>query len=149
MEVREVEERATVSIRDTTPVNKLPEVMGVLFGQIMSFVARKRIHVDGPPFALYHTMDVENVDVEVGVPVAQEVHGHGRIRPGVLPAGRVVTATHLGPYETIEETYNRLMEFIKEHGFEAETFMYEFYLNDPEEVPPEEIKTEVFVPIKM
>ncbi len=55
---------------------------------------------------------------------------------------------HTGPYETIGESYEALMAFVGENGLEMDCFSYEFYLNDPRSSPPEELKTEIFFPIK-
>ena len=39
------------------------------------------------------------MEVELGVPVAGEFTGAGRVRPGVVPGGRYVTLLHTGPYD--------------------------------------------------
>ncbi len=40
------------------------------------------------------------------------------------------------------------MAFVGESGLEMDSFSYEFYLNDPRSSPPEELKTEIFFPVK-
>lgn len=148
MEMRDVQERRTVSIRMTVPVERLPEVMGKSFWEIMEYLNREGIPPAGPPFGYYHNMDMANLDVEMGFPVREELPGDGRVKASTLPAGRVAVETHRGPYETMEETYNKVIGELKERGLEMDEFMYEFYLNDPDEVSPEEIETEIYMPVK-
>ncbi|MFP4301327.1 MAG: GyrI-like domain-containing protein [Alkalispirochaetaceae bacterium] len=148
MELREAPERATLSIRTTTPADNLPQVMGKSFWQIMDYLSSEGVQPAGPPYALYHNMDMSNLDVEMGFPVNERVPGNEIVRPSSIPAGTVAVDMHLGPYDTMEVTYNRMLAALQERGLEMDTFMYEFYLNDPDEVSPEEIQTEIFMPVK-
>ena len=63
MEIREVPERNTLVVRVTTPVAELPGLMGRVFGEVAGFMQRKSIPFAGMPFALYHNMDMSNLDV--------------------------------------------------------------------------------------
>ena len=148
MEVRSETEQPTLAIRVVTGVEKLPEVMGTSFGEIFHFLLQHGQEPAGPPYALYHNMDMENLDLEIGVPFAGTLKGEGHIVNSTIPGGRSAVVEHLGPYETIEATYNKLMAFVAEQNLEPASYMYEFYLNDPDEVAPEEIRTEVHIPLK-
>jgi effector-binding domain-containing protein len=148
MELREVHERSTLSIRTTTSAENLPQVIGKSLWQVVDYLSTEGVQPAGPPFALYHNMDMSNLDVEMGFPVNEKVPGTEEVKPSSIPAGKVAVDMHLGPYETMEVTYNKMLAALQEQGLEMDTFMYEFYLNDPDEVSPEEIQTEIFMPIK-
>ena len=148
MELREVPERNTLSIRTTTLAENLPQVIGKSLWQVLDYLSTEAVQTAGPPFALYHNMDMSNLDVEMGFPVNEKVPGNEEVKPSSIPAGQVAVDMHLGPYETMEVTYNKMLAALQEQGLEMDTFMYEFYLNDPDEVSPEEIQTEIFMPIK-
>ena len=55
---------------------------------------------------------------------------------------------HRGPYEACEPTYAKLFAWIGENGKRIAGPLREVYLNDPKEVPPEEILTEIYAPIE-
>ena len=148
MEIRDTMERETVSIRTSTPLAKLPEVVGSCYEEIMQYLGPKGIQPVGAPFSIYYNMDMSNLDVEIGFPVATKVEGRGRVRPGRIPGGKCAVTVHVGPYETIGETYERLTAYVKEQGLETAAFCYEYYLNDPAQTPPEELETEIYFPIK-
>jgi effector-binding domain-containing protein len=148
MEVRSVEERHTLVVRTSTPVEKLSEVMGSSYGEIMQVMGSSGAQPAGAPFAMYHNMDMSNLDVEIGFPVAAAVPGSGRVKAGKLPGGRAAVTLHVGPYGKIGEAYDRLTAFVKEKGLNPESFCYEFYLNDPAETPPEQLQTEIYFPLK-
>ena len=154
MEIRSTNERDTMAIRTSTPLEKLPEVMGACYGEIMQYLGSAGIRPAGPPFAIYHNMDMSSLDVEIGFPVAVGAadttgkQGRGRVRPGKIPGGKAVVAIHTGPYAKLGETYDRLLAFVKEQGLTTESFSYEYYLNDPGTTPPESLQTEIYFPLK-
>ena len=148
MDIRSTQERHTLVIRTSTPVEKLSEVMGSGYGEIMQVMGTSGVQPAGPPFAVYHNMDMSNLDVEIGFPVTAKTQGSGRVKAGKLPGGKAAVTVHVGPYQKIEEAYNRLTAYVKEQGLETESFCYEFYLNDPGETKPEDLKTEIYFPVK-
>lgn len=148
MELKHVEKRQTLAIRETMRFEELPHEMGRAFEEIVHYLQDAGIHAAGPPYALYHNMDMDNLDVEMGFPVSVTAPGSSRVKPCLLPGGRVLVEIHRGPYDTLEKTYNKLFAHTKEQGYELESFMYEFYLNDPDEVGPSDLETEVYLPIK-
>lgn len=146
MEIISVPKKHTLMIRTITPATQLPQLMGALYGELATYMGAHAIAFDGPPYAMYHNMDMDALDVEVGFPVAQnhELTDAGRVMHGCIPAGTVVTDVHIGSYETIEETYVRIMEFAKQQGILVhDSWMYEYYLNSPEDTPSEQLQTQV------
>lgn len=137
-----------MAIRVTVPAEELPKALGEGYGEIMGYLASRGVQPSGMPFTMYYNMDMSALDVEMGLPVAQPLEGQGRIEPGTLPGGRAAVALHVGPYESLDQTYEKLTDYVKREGLETEPYMYESYLNDPGEVPPEELKTEVVFPLR-
>jgi effector-binding domain-containing protein len=54
---------------------------------------------------------------------------------------------HVGPYESVGPTYEMLMRGIAETGYVACGPPMERYYSDPAEVPPEEYRTEIVMPV--
>ncbi len=54
---------------------------------------------------------------------------------------------HKGPYEKCGPTYDKLFACLQQNGKTINGPIREVYLNDPHEVPPEEILTEIYAPI--
>jgi effector-binding domain-containing protein len=67
--------------------------------------------------------------------VASPIEPSGEVEPFVLPAGRVVTGTHIGPYETLGQTYEQLMAWMRAEGLTLAEGMWESYLSDPSVEP--------------
>jgi effector-binding domain-containing protein len=149
IKVIEIEPKDALTIRETVPNALIPQKMGQIFGELMAFFGKSGVMAAGPPFALYHAFDEEKVDMEVGFPVVGLRSGEGRVKPCTLPGGKVVTATHVGPYDKIVDTYMEMQKWIEQKGFRAKKEMWECYMNDPDTAKdPSEYITEVFWPIE-
>ena len=147
MEIKEVQSQITLMVRLKTASSKLPEIMGEVYGELAAFMEENKIQFAGPPYARYYNMDMEALDVEMGFPVTGTLKTDGRIQQGDIPGGKIVTAVHTGSYSSLEDTYNKLMVFAKEEHIQVEAWMYEFYLNSPLEVKPEELQTQICFPV--
>lgn len=135
-------------IRARTPMLELPQVLGVAMGAIAEFLASREIQPTGAPFVAYHNMDMQDLDIEIGFPVAETVHGVMDVQPGEIPGGMVACTLHTGPYSKVSEAYDALNVLITERSLQPTGVAYEFYLNDPMTTPEERLQTEVVLPLK-
>jgi effector-binding domain-containing protein len=133
----------TLSIRTTTSIKELPQELGRAYGAIGQYMAQLGEQPAGAPYAAYFTFDMENMDIEIGFPVGGSLPGEGEIQAGKIPAGKIARCLYTGPYNKIEPAYNALTAYVEEQGHETTGIAYEFYLNDPGEVAPEELLTQI------
>ena len=147
--VVELEEQPTAVMGEQVPMADLTEFFGRAFATVMEVVGRQGARVAGPPFAMYHGTPSDTVDVDAGFPVSAPVEAVEGVRAAVLPGGRAAEATHIGPYDTLAQTYGEMMRWIEEQGLEPGTDMWEQYLTDPETEPdPTNWRTRVLCPLR-
>lgn len=124
--------------------------------QVVRHLTENRIQIAGPPIFLCHECSPDFVKeanaavtarVEVAWPVTGPAVGSGEIRRYVLPGGRMVRTVHRGPYETCEGTYQAAFAWMKKKSLAISGPIREVYPNDPREIPPEEILTEIYIPV--
>ncbi len=145
---REIDSQPIVGIRATTTMEEIKQVIGALFGEVMAYLTGNGLAPAGMPFTIYHDMDAERLEMECGMPVASPVEGTERVRPGELPAGKVATVTHMGPYEQLGQTWSALMQWMEEESLQAAGAPWEVYVTDPGEEPdPSKWRTDIFFPI--
>jgi len=67
----------------------------------------------------------------------------------LLPGRKYAITLHRGPYETLGTTYSRFCgEWLPLSGREALAApALEFYLNSPQDTPPAELQTEIYLPV--
>jgi len=64
-----------------------------------------------------------------------------------MPGGEFATVMHVGPYEELGLAYHALYAWSQEHGHEPRGLIREIYVNDPANVRPEALQTEVLFPL--
>jgi len=147
-EIKEQPAQKTLSIRTRAAVEDLARLFGEGYGAIAQYLGELGEQPAGAPFAAYYNMDMADLDVELGFPVARPLPGRAEIKPSELPAGQVATSLYTGPYSDIEPAYTNLIEWAKDKGYEVTGIAYEFYLNDPTATPPAELQTQIMLPLK-
>ena len=147
-ELKEQPMQAVLSIRTRTRVENLPVVLGQAYGAIAQYLGESGQQPAGPPFAGYFNMDMQDLDIEAGFPIASNLPGRGDIKVSEIPACKAVSCLYIGPYSDIEPAYNDISRWIADNGYEASGVVYEMYLNDPDQTPPQELKTQILFLIK-
>lgn len=138
-----------VSVRGVVSYEELTDFFSEAFAEAARAAAQEGAEITGPPFGFYPEMPTDRVTVEAGFPVSRSVSATGRAHPLVLPGGKVVRAMHVGPYDTLEESYDALRAWVAEQGVRVAIPMWECYLSDPESEPdPEQWRTQIFWPLE-
>ncbi len=128
-----------------------------LLPEIAIYAMENNIAITGPPVFMCHERSKEaamkadqegSADIEIGFPVAQGTRPGPGMKVYTLPGGRMARIIHLGPYEACEPTYLKLYARIGERGMKITGPIREIYHNDPREVTPEEIMTEILAPVE-
>jgi AraC family transcriptional regulator len=72
------------------------------------------------------------------------------VRRVMIPAGRWVVSLHQGSYETLWQLWNRLYRnWLPASGYQLRAASpFEVYLNRPKQTPPDELRTEIWIPIE-
>ena len=146
--VTEEPAKPILSIRIRTAVGNLPQELGKGYQAIFQYLTEMGEKPLDAPFAAYYNMDMQDLDVEMGVPVAKPLAGQGDIKPGEIPSGKRVSCVYKGPYDQTEPVYNAMMQWINENGHTPTGVAYEFYYNSPMEVPESELLTKIVFPLK-
>lgn len=132
------------------------KLIAELLPKIYEYAASKGAQFNGHPVFLCHEISAEKAmeadkngtaNVEVAAPIADKIPETDEIKCYTLPGGKMAKTVHKGPYEDCGPTYEKLFKWLEENGKKITGPTREAYLNDPREVAPEEILTEIYVPI--
>ncbi len=150
IEVTEIEASKALIIRAITPSGEISAKLGELYQALMDCINEYEIQTVGPPFAKYYSWDPEgDTDLEAGVPVEEGAECEGDIQFVELPACKVVTSLHVGPYESLGPVYEAIQEYIDKKGLKINGAVWEVYLTDPSTEPdPKNYKTQVYFPVE-
>ncbi len=92
----------------------------------------------------------EKLRYDACLTVSPELKASGEVKIREQRPGRYAKTLHVGPYENFEQTYDALLAWIPTQGLapEPDRPALEFYLNDPQSTPPEQLRTEIYFPVK-
>lgn len=140
--------RHLAAVEFHTDLAHIGEHIGEAYGAVERYLAGAGTPPSGPAFAYYRNFTEDGFDGAAGFEVADPVDGDGHVVPIDLPAGDVATETHLGPYDTLEHTYEALAAWAAREGHDLDlSTAWEEYWSPPG-TPAEEIRTVIYVPVK-
>ena len=106
IELAIVEPIHTAVIRGRVQPQELARFVPAACGEVWSFVRSAKLHRPGRHCALY--LD-DHGSVEVGAEVSEPFVGNDRVHCSKLPAGRVATTVHFGPYSLLREAHTAIL----------------------------------------
>ncbi|MBP2031182.1 effector-binding domain-containing protein [Methanohalophilus levihalophilus] len=148
----DMEPQMVISLRRIGPYQQISDMIPELY----EFAEENGVVIVGAPIFICHEISVEeamdaeekgNADVEVVFPVDGDVKTSGEVKYYELAGGKMAKTVHKGPYEAMVPTYEKLYAWLEENRKQIIGPMWEIYLSDPREVPPEDYVTEIYVPV--
>lgn len=126
-------------------VTDYPRGVIALFRSILTEIEAAGKAPAGAPFVMYYDEEYnpERVDVEVAWPVSDPA-----LVTNTIPATAAAVTMHVGSYEELVQAYAAVFAWVNQNGYAARYPMRDVYHNDPSTAPPEELVTEVILPIR-
>lgn len=151
IEVVDVPVRLVIATSKTVTTDSIEVFMKEAFGTIMSIIVNSKLQVNGVPLAIYQG---DETSVEWGVTAAIPVNKIPSTLPEgyvkmELPQTKAVCVIHTGAYNTVGDTYYKLIDQIMVNGIEITGDSWEEYITDPETTKdPMQLQTKICFPIK-
>jgi len=124
------------------------------FGRLGEIAGRAGLFNAKPTMlALYYSDPESTPEAELSSDAAVVVGDDAKIPEGLtekrIPAGRYACMTHVGPYEQLGDAWQRFMgQWLPASGERmGEGTSFEIYVNNPMEVPKEQLITELYIPL--
>ena len=133
----------TAVIRGRILAHELAQFVPAACGEVWSFIRSAGLPRPGRHVTLY--LDAQG-SVEVGAEVSEPFAGNERVHCSQLPAGRVVTTVHFGPYGRLSDAHAAIREWCAEHGHRCSGVSWEIYGHWEESwnTAASKIRTDVF-----
>jgi AraC family transcriptional regulator len=111
--------------------------MPVLYGKLMAEMSAQGLQMTGAPFSHYRSFDEISGITEylAGIVVSGKARDAGDIKAVKYPAMDVIQAIHTGPYEELQTSYGKLMEYIALNQLKVTGEAFEFYFTEPSQEP--------------
>jgi AraC family transcriptional regulator len=147
-ELKDIDAFRLASMPFTGSYNQMEKNVMVFMGEFF----KQGLQPAGPFIGVYHNspQEVKEEDLkwEVGFPVVADAAIKEPLKKTDFEKTKAVVYLHIGPYEKLHESYNKIFKFVQDNGYEVAWPCYDKYLNNPQTTKPEELKTEIIVPVK-
>lgn len=142
-EVIECTPQRTIGVRGSVPMLEMRRFIDSSNTALTEALVAAGVEPTRAPFCRYYSIPAETVDVEFGIPVDEEVPVFGDVTMGNLPEGRAVRATHVGSYDGLAESWQKLGAWFEEQGLRPSMDMVETYVDDPSDTDSGSVRTEL------
>ena len=147
--IETLEERHTATVRTTCKQEDLAKQMAICLPEVMVYLNKIGAQTVSAPFSRYHSFDPAAIDFESGMFVAEPIEPSDRVKASTLPACTAAVAWHVGPYDQLGGSYERVNKWVAENGYEPAGAPWEIYWTDPGMEPdPTKWRTQLFQPVK-
>ncbi|GEM_PF-1537199 len=141
-----------IAIRDTlhkSNMNLIGAALGMAYTELFQFIDRKKLQIAGPPISI-NIANANDYIFDAAVPIIAPANiiPFGRIRITKLTGGKAIKAVYTGSYAGIPTAYLIIDSYIANHNLQRVGDSWEEYVNDPVRTPPEELITNIYVPVK-
>lgn len=147
IELLDTAEQPALCVRARVKAAALPRAIGEGYGKLGAYLRSLDVALADVPFVKYNNADMNDLDVQMGFPVALELPENGDIAYCPIPAGKRVFCMYRGPYAGIAPVYAEMAAWMEQNGYEPEGTAYEYYYNGPDG-PQDDLLTRIVMPVR-
>jgi effector-binding domain-containing protein len=120
------------------------------FKSVYALIDRQGLAKAGPAMTIYTQADDTGFSYQAAVPIAEPPKDapKGDIAVGQSPGGKALKFLHRGSYDSMDNTYEAITNFLDEKRLEAADSFIEEYETDPVTTPEDKFVVTVYVPLK-
>jgi effector-binding domain-containing protein len=149
IELKKLESFEYASIREKVFFNDVSSRMSEMYQEVANFVAATTMQINGVPFAIYHEMKNDTIDLECGYPVSELILPEEPVQTGTFQPARCAMVEYFGNYDELEKTHTTIQQWIEKHRFRMAGPPIEKYLTGAAtESDSEKWHTKIYYPVK-
>jgi effector-binding domain-containing protein len=110
---------------------------------------KEGIKASGPALAIYSETESDNLNFQfkAGIPIAEQPKNppKGGIAIGETPAGTFLKFVHRGSYDAIQDTYDKITDYMEAKDFVINGTLIEEFVTDPITTPQDQLVINIYV----
>jgi len=141
-----------IGIARECSIEEMSSVMSDNFKKLYDFIQDNNLDLKAAPFTIYNTFDIfkQRSNFISAIPVESHINTSSPFISGEIKGGKGLKVTHIGSYQNLGNAWATAISYARNKKIKTQKspMGIEYYLNDPMETLPEELITEVIVPLK-
>jgi effector-binding domain-containing protein len=116
------------------------------FGEVWGFMQQHGVPPAGGGLSVYYDYSEDTMHFRVGFIIGRDdmAAAEGPVKADVTPGGQVLHFTLRGSYTGLRPAYEEMMAHMEAEGLQYAPPTWETYMNDPHEVPEDQLVTECY-----
>ena len=154
----QLESKPLLMVTETAAANSaaITQAYADGFGKIGKLMAKNKLTQAGAPLGMDRDASAGNYSFDAGIPVAaaggaslpnEAPANADGVKLGQSYAGKALKTTHVGDYDKLSDSYDKLRAFMAAHGYQAKGAASYWFVDDPGKLPQEKVRTEIYAPI--
>lgn len=125
-----------VGIRRKVPPHEMGAALGAIYPAVATHLRTRGAAPASAPMMIYTEHDAGGGTFEfiAGYFVEPPVTGAETIESGAIPPGETAELLHIGPYDQLGSTHEKVQLWIRQQGRDAAGPCWDIFVNDPGEV---------------
>jgi effector-binding domain-containing protein len=142
--------KTIIYLKGNATWDKALETLIDAFKSVYALLDKQGIKRGGPAMTIYTQADDTGFQFQAAVPIAEPPKDlpKGDIAVGQSPGGKALKFVHRGSYDSMDNTYEAITNYLDEKRLEAADVFIEEYESDPVTTPDDKFVVTVYVPIK-
>jgi effector-binding domain-containing protein len=119
------------------------------YGEIGQFMTKNKLKQSGMPFGVEAISADKRFGFDAGIPIDRaDAVSASPVQAAMSYEGKALKATHVGPYDTLHTTFEKVQAYAAAHGYGKNGPSFTVFIDDPTTVAPEKLRTDIFLPLK-
>jgi len=148
VEIKDVESFTYAAMDFSGPYTQMEKNIGLFMAEFF----KQNLMPAGPLLGIYYNdptmVKEEEIKWAIGFPVIKEAVVNPPLKKVDTQFKQAAYYLHVGPYEETAKAYEKVMKFVADKGYTIVYPPYERYLDNPDDVKPAELRTEIFIPVE-
>jgi len=139
--------KTTVFVKGSGSWDKAFETISASFRKLKTYVDKEGLKTDGLPMTVFTATDDTGFTYQAAIPIAEAPKNppRGDIAVGQSPSGQALKFLHRGSYDSLDNTYEAITNYLDDKRIEAQDLFIEEYVTDPTTTDANKLVINVYV----
>jgi effector-binding domain-containing protein len=114
---------------------------------VTAYLKSKHAKIVGNPFVRVKKYSKNSSEFQVGRFVEKPIPASKTVAADIIPAAQVAFATHIGPYNTVKNSFVAVISWMAQNKKVQGGYPWEIFISNPKVTPEAKLQTDIYFPV--